>query len=98
MNEEQLKFLEKKPYLLRAFTNLWKEDIEYMDKLNAEAINKDQVKKLQMICKRMTAKMTFKEKATFWKDLIKLIKLWNQQKTTDWVLLQEISEAEKHFD
>jgi len=77
MNEEQLKFLEKHPYLLRAFLNITEEDKQYIETLNANKVNKEQVKKLQEICKRMTKKMTFTEKAHFWTDLIKLIKLWN---------------------
>lgn len=63
MNEKQLNFLNSKPYLVRAFEQITEEDIK---------------EELQNICKKMTQKMTFKEKATFWKDLMILIKLWHE--------------------
>jgi len=75
MNEKQLEFLKNKPYLLKAFEQITEEDKKYMDKLNAENISKEQVKELQKIAKKMTNKMTIKEKICFWKDLIILMKL-----------------------
>lgn len=75
MNEKQLEFLNNKPYLLRAFEQITEEDKKYMDSLNAENISKEQVKELQKIAKKMTDKMTIKEKCCFWKDLITLMKL-----------------------
>lgn len=81
MNEEQKKFLEGKKYLVNALIKITNEDIEYMKTLNPQAISKEQVKKLQKICIKMTNWMWFKDKINFWKDLIKLIELWNQWKT-----------------
>lgn len=75
MNEKQIEFIKNKPYLVRAFEQVTEDDKKYMETLNAEKISKEQVKKLQDIVKKMTAKMTFKEKATFWKDIITLLKL-----------------------
>ena len=83
MNEEQKKFLEGKKYLVNALMKITNEDIEYMKTLNAENISKEEVKKLQKICIKMTTWMWYKDKIHFWKDLIKFIELWNQQKTTD---------------
>lgn len=75
MNEKQLEFIKTHPYLVRAFEQVTEEDKEYMKTLDEQHVTKEQVKKLQDIVKKMTSKMTFKEKATFWKDIITLLKL-----------------------
>lgn len=80
MNEEQLKFLKEHPYLIRAFEQVTEEDKEYMNTLNAEKVTKEQVKKLQDICRKMVKKMTFIEKIHFGRDLMTLIKLWWEKK------------------
>ena len=78
MNNKQIEFLKSKTYLLKAFEEITEEDKNFMKTLDEKAVNKEQVKKLQEIAKRMTKHMTIKEKICFWNDLITLIKL-NEQ-------------------
>ena len=98
MNEEQLKFLIWKTYLVTAINKINEEDIKYMKSLNPENITKEEVKKLQKIAIKMTNWMWIKDKIHFWKDLITLIKLWNQQKTIDWASSHETLDHEKPLD